>query len=141
MAAASAAAHGQAGQAAAPPGPMQSGRHVGQDAKGVASPGARSAASPSAEDKPAAAAGPGLDVNKLFAGSCGWCHSGGGREDGKGPKLMGTALSDAEIISRIRNGKTGQMPAFSSAYTDLQLRAIDAYIRALKPASQAGSGK
>jgi mono/diheme cytochrome c family protein len=45
--------------------------------------------------------------------------------------LMGTALSDAEIISRIRNGKTGQMPVF--AFTDEQLRAIVAYIRALKP--------
>jgi mono/diheme cytochrome c family protein len=130
MAAVVTAAHGQAGPQ---PGPMQSGTHVGGDAK--------SASSPGAEDKPAAAAGPGLDVNKLFAGSCGWCHSGGGREDGKGPKLMGTALSDAEIISRIRNGKTGQMPAFGSAFTDEQLRAIVAYIRALKPALQAGGAK
>jgi mono/diheme cytochrome c family protein len=76
------------------------------------------------------AAGQSFDVNKLFAGSCGWCHSKGGREPGKGPMLMGTALSDAEIVSRIRNGKTGQMPAFS--FTDEQLRAIVAYIRALK---------
>jgi mono/diheme cytochrome c family protein len=44
--------------------------------------------------------------------------------------LMGTALTDTEIISRIRNGKTGQMPAFS--FTDEQLRSIVAYIRALK---------
>jgi mono/diheme cytochrome c family protein len=76
-------------------------------------------------------AGQSFDVNKLFAGSCGWCHSKGGREAGKGPMLMGTALTDAEIISRIRNGKTGQMPAFS--FTDEQLRSIAAYIRALKP--------
>jgi mono/diheme cytochrome c family protein len=91
------------GQAGAPPGPMQS----------------------------TGAAGPSFEVNKLFAGSCGWCHSKGGREAGKGPMLMGTALTDAEIISRIRNGKTGQMPVF--AFTDEQLRAIVAYIRALKP--------
>jgi mono/diheme cytochrome c family protein len=129
MAAAAAAAHGQA---APQPGPMQSGKHVGGEAKG---------ASNGAEEKPAAAAGQNYDVGKLFAGSCGWCHSGGGREDGKGPKLMGTALTDAEIISRIRNGKTGQMPAFASAFTDEQLRAIVAYIRGLKPALQAGSGK
>jgi len=76
-------------------------------------------------------AGQSFDVNKLFAGSCGWCHSKGGRAPGKGPMLMGTALSDAEIISRIRNGKTGQMPAF--AFTDEQLHSIVAYIRALKP--------
>ena len=73
----------------------------------------------------------GYDVNKLFAGSCGWCHSKGGRVAGKGPMLMGSALTDAEIISRIRNGKTGQMPAF--ALTDEQMRAVVAYIRALKP--------
>ena len=73
----------------------------------------------------------GFDVGKLFAGSCGWCHSKGGRNPGKGPMLMGTALSDAEIISRIRYGKTGQMPAF--AFSDEQLGAIVSYIRALKP--------
>jgi len=73
----------------------------------------------------------GIDVNKLFAGSCGWCHSKGGREAGKGPRLMGTESTDAQIISRIRSGKAGQMPAF--AFTDEQLQAIVAYIRALKP--------
>ncbi len=85
--------------------------------------------------------GPSFDVNKLFAGTCGWCHSGGGREEGKGPRLMGTALTDAEIVSRIRNGKTGQMPAFASSFTDEQMRAIVAYIRGLKPTEQAGNSK
>ena len=75
-----------------------------------------------------------MDVGALFATSCGWCHSAGGREAGKGPKLMGTTLTDQELISRIRNGKTGQMPAFSGAFTDGQMRDIVAYIRALKPA-------
>jgi mono/diheme cytochrome c family protein len=116
MAASLGAAHGQADPQ---PGPMQSGRHVGGDATPAAAAG-----------EPTAAAGQSFDVNKLFAGSCGWCHSKGGREAGKGPRLMGTALTDAEIISRIRSGKTGQMPAFS--FTDEQLRSIVAYIRALK---------
>ena len=89
---------------------MQSGRHVGDETK---------------------AATEGFDVNKLFAGSCGWCHSKGGREAGKGPMLMGTELSDAQIISRVRSGRPGQMPAF--AFSDAQLQAIVAYIRALKP--------
>jgi len=74
-----------------------------------------------------------FDVHKLFANSCGWCHSKGGREAGKGPQLMGTSLTDAELISRIRNGKVGQMPAFGSAFTPEQMTAIVAYIRALKP--------
>jgi len=74
-----------------------------------------------------------MDVAALFATSCGWCHSSGGRDAGKGPKLMGTTLTDAEIASRIRNGKTGQMPAFSGAFTDEQIKEIVAYIRGLKP--------
>jgi len=104
---------------------MQSGRHA-QDAPA---------------DKGTAAVPPGppgagaahFDVNQLFAGSCGWCHLKGGREAGKGPKLMGTTLTDAEIVSRIRNGKPGQMPAFGAAFSDEQMKAIVAYIRELKP--------
>ena len=89
-------------------------------------------------EPPKAAAGPAssgeaIDVNKLFATSCGWCHSNGGREAGKGPQLMGTALTDGEISYRIRKGKTGQMPAFEGSLTDEQIRAVIAYIRALKP--------
>src|SRR5262245_14328063 len=103
-------------QAPDKPGGMQSGQH----------------ASSTAADKGAAGAA-GFDVNSLFAGSCGWCHLKGGREAGKGPQLMNTQLTDAEIISRIRNGKPGQMPAFGPTFTDEQLKAIVAYIRELKP--------
>jgi mono/diheme cytochrome c family protein len=80
--------------------------------------------------KPAASA---FDVNKLFANTCGWCHLSGGRAPGKGPQLMGTALTDAEITSRIKNGKVGQMPAFATAFDDTQIKAIIGYIRELKP--------
>lgn len=83
---------------------------------------------------------PPLDVSKLFATSCGWCHSAGGRGAGKGPRLMGTELTDEQIIARIRDGKVGGMPAFSGAFTDEQLRAIVSYIRSLKPLAP-GEGK
>jgi mono/diheme cytochrome c family protein len=73
-----------------------------------------------------------LDVNKLFASTCGWCHSNGGRSAGKGPKLAGTTLTDAEIANRIRNGKPGQMPAFGSAFSDDDIKSIIKYIRDLK---------
>ena len=75
---------------------------------------------------------PGLDVEKLFAGTCGWCHSGGGRMAGKGPKLMDTTLTDAEIVQRIKVGKTGAMPAFGSAFNEVELQAIVKYIRGLR---------
>jgi len=79
----------------------------------------------------ATAAGGDFDVNQLFANTCGWCHSNGGRAAGKGPKLMGTTLSDAEIIHRIKTGKPGAMPAFGSSFNDAQLQAIVRYIRSL----------
>jgi mono/diheme cytochrome c family protein len=74
----------------------------------------------------------GFDVEKLFAGTCGWCHSGGGRMAGKGPKLMDTTLTDAEIVQRIKVGKTGAMPAFGSAFNEVELQAIVKYIRGLR---------
>ena len=112
-------------QAQDKPGPMQSGQHV-QSAP--AEKGATEVAPGTTAASPAS-----FNVNQLFASSCGWCHFKGGRENGKGPKLMDTTLTDAEIVSRIRAGKPGQMPAFGSAFSDDQLKAIVAYIRELKP--------
>jgi mono/diheme cytochrome c family protein len=74
-----------------------------------------------------------LDVEKLFANVCGWCHSNGGRAAGKGPQLMGTTLTDAEITRRIMLGKPGAMPAFAGAFNGDQINAIVKYIRELKP--------
>ena len=111
---------------------MQSGAHVGGTTSVESAPGPRPRAADSSE---------GFDVGKLFATTCGWCHLGGGRDPGKGPRLMGTESSDAELISSIRNGKVGQMPAFSGAFTEEQLQAIVAYIRGLKPAPQAKEAK
>ena len=109
------------------PGGMQSGSHTQNDA-------AKPADAQAAPDVPAAPSAPAgqFDVPKLFATTCGWCHLDGGRVAGKGPQLMGTAKTDAEIKSRIRNGKTGQMPAFGATFNDEQLSAIIAYIRGLK---------
>lgn len=109
---------------------MQSGTHVRGSASGESAAASQPGAAQSGEE---------FDVGKLFATSCGWCHSGGGREAGKGPRLMGSELSDAELVSRIRNGKVGQMPAFSGAFSGPQLDAIVAYIRNLKPAQQTGA--
>lgn len=91
-----------------------------------------SAASSGAAGSAAAATGE-INVTTLFANTCGWCHSGAGRIAGKGPQLMGTTLTDTEIVNRIKNGKTGAMPGFGATFTEDQLKAIVKYIRDLKP--------
>jgi mono/diheme cytochrome c family protein len=72
-----------------------------------------------------------IDGATLFATICGWCHEDGGHTAGKGPKLAGTQRSDEFILNRIRNGKPGAMPAFGGSFSEGQIIAILAYIRAL----------
>jgi mono/diheme cytochrome c family protein len=74
-----------------------------------------------------------FDVEQLFAGTCGFCHSDGGRAAGKGPQLMNSPRDDDFLHNRIANGKSGAMPAFGGALTDAQIEQIVKYIRALKP--------
>ncbi|WP_371259862.1 cytochrome c [Bradyrhizobium sp. WSM3983] len=74
-----------------------------------------------------------IDVGQLFATTCGWCHSDGGRAAGKGPQLMDTKRDDDFIRNRIKHGKEGAMPAFGATFSDAQIEEIIRYIRALKP--------
>jgi mono/diheme cytochrome c family protein len=74
-----------------------------------------------------------LDVGQLFATTCGWCHSDGGRAAGKGPQLMDSQRSDDFLKNRIKMGKEGAMPAFGAVFSDGQIDDIIKYIRALKP--------
>jgi len=69
----------------------------------------------------------------LFATTCGWCHSQGGRAPGKGPKLAGTERDDAFIVNRITHGKPGAMPAFGGTLTPEQITSLVGYIRSLPP--------
>jgi len=73
-----------------------------------------------------------LNVQQLFATSCGWCHQSGGRSEGRGPKLAGTDKSDEYIINQIKKGKPPGMPSFGGSFNDVQINAILAYIRNLK---------
>jgi mono/diheme cytochrome c family protein len=74
-----------------------------------------------------------FEVEPVFAGTCGFCHSDGGRAPGKGPQLMNSPRDDDFIRDRIKHGKQGAMPAFDGAFTDTQIDQIVKYIRALKP--------
>lgn len=71
-------------------------------------------------------------AKELFATTCGWCHSDGGRQAGKGPKLADTKRSDAFITNRIKHGKEGAMPAFEGTLNDKQIKGIIHYIHGLK---------
>jgi mono/diheme cytochrome c family protein len=129
------AAQAQTQPPPARPGPMQSGQHATQAAAAqTAATGASAPAAPAPAAPAPAGAEP--DAKQLFATVCGWCHSSGGREAGKGPKLMGSTLSDGELIHRIKVGKVGQMPGFASSLNDKQLAGIVTYIRNLKPEGQ-----
>jgi len=91
---------------------------------------------PAMAQQPAAPAAPDnapFDVEGLFASTCGWCHSDGGRAAGKGPQLMDSQRDDDYLKNRIKMGKEGAMPAFSAAFSDAQIDEIVKYIRSLKP--------
>jgi mono/diheme cytochrome c family protein len=92
----------------------------------LAVPASAQSATPAPENAP-------FDVGQLFASTCGWCHSDGGRAAGKGPQLMDSQRSDDYIRNRIKTGKQGAMPAFDQAFNDAQIDDIITYIRALKP--------
>jgi mono/diheme cytochrome c family protein len=93
-------------------------------------------ATPAAAQQPAATPAPDnapFDVEQLFATTCGFCHSDGGRAAGRGPQLMDSPRDDDFIRNRIKNGKNGAMPAFGGAFSDAQIDDILKYIRSLKP--------
>jgi mono/diheme cytochrome c family protein len=81
----------------------------------------------------AGTAPPAFDPRSVFRNICGFCHEDGGRRAGKGPQLMGTALTDQQVFDRIKSGKPGRMAAFGGAFTDDQIKTIVAYIRTIKP--------
>ena len=73
-----------------------------------------------------------IEGGTMFATSCGFCHQSGGRAAGRGPKLAGTTRDNDFLAERIRKGKPGAMPAFGGAFSESQIMAIVAYIRALE---------
>lgn len=94
-----------------------------------------SAASTEAATPPEASAEPEkprIDVRKLFAMNCSWCHDGYGLHAGKGPKLAGTKMTTEQIYDRIAKGKSGAMPGFAKTLKKEQIDAFVEYIKGLK---------
>jgi mono/diheme cytochrome c family protein len=73
-----------------------------------------------------------IDVRKLFAMNCSWCHDGYGLHAGKGPKLVGTKLNEKQLYERIAKGKSGYMPGFEKTLKKEQIDAFVEYIKGLK---------
>jgi mono/diheme cytochrome c family protein len=71
-----------------------------------------------------------LDVKKLFATNCSWCHPAYGMKGADGPKLAGTAKTREQVIHQIIAGKT-PMPGFRKTLKDEQIQALADYIKAL----------
>src|SRR3954452_14591433 len=84
-------------------------------------------APPTAAQQPATTPAPdnaALDVDQLFAGTCGFCHADGGRAPGRGPQLMDSPRDDEFLRNRIKTGKNGAMPAFGQSFSDAQIDEI-----------------
>ena len=84
------------------------------------------------ENSDAEPAKPAVDVKKVFATNCSWCHDGYGMDAGKGPKVAGTTMTAQQIGDRILNGKSGgAMPAYKKVLTEDQVNALATYIKGL----------
>ncbi len=71
-----------------------------------------------------------LDIKKLFAQRCSWCHQGYGMRQADGPKLGGTDKSREQVVKQIANGKS-PMPGFKKQLKEYELEALADYIKAL----------
>ena len=71
-----------------------------------------------------------MDIKKLFAQKCSWCHQGYGMRQADGPKLGGTAKTRDQVMKQIANGKS-PMPGFKNQLKPYEVEALADYIKAL----------
>jgi mono/diheme cytochrome c family protein len=71
-----------------------------------------------------------LDIKRLFAQKCSWCHQGYGMRKADGPKLAGTDKNHAQVMKQITNGKS-PMPAFKNQLKPYEIEALADYIKML----------
>ena len=67
----------------------------------------------------------------LFLKNCAHCHGANARGN-EGPDLHKLDWTDAQIATRIRNGKKGQMTAFEGKLQPAEIDAVILYLRTLK---------
>jgi mono/diheme cytochrome c family protein len=71
-----------------------------------------------------------MDVKRLFASRCSWCHQGYGMKRADGPQLAGTSKNRDQVINTIAKGKS-PMPGFRKQLKPYQMEALADYIMAL----------
>ena len=71
-----------------------------------------------------------MDVKRLFASRCSWCHQAYGMKRADGPRLAGTSKNRDQLIERIARGKS-PMPGFRKQLKPFQMEALADYIKAL----------
>lgn len=67
---------------------------------------------------------------RLFLKNCAHCHGTDAHGD-EGPDLHNLDWTDEQIITRIRNGKKGQMKAFAGKLPADDIEAVVVYLRTL----------
>ena len=67
----------------------------------------------------------------LFLKNCAHCHGADAQGD-EGPDLYNLDWTDEQIITRIRNGKKGQMTAFAGKFSADEISEIKNYVRTLR---------
>lgn len=71
-----------------------------------------------------------LNIKKLFATKCSWCHQGYGMKQADGPKLAGTPKTTEQLTKLIKEGKS-PMPSFRSQLSENEVQALAEYIKNL----------
>ena len=71
-----------------------------------------------------------LNVKKLFATKCSWCHQGYGMKQADGPKLAGTPKTVEQVMKQINEGKS-PMPGFRKQLSEKEVQALAEYIKTL----------
>ena len=67
----------------------------------------------------------------LFLKNCAHCHGADARGD-DGPDLHSLDWTNEQIVTRIRNGRKGQMTAFAGKLQPADIDALVKYLRTLK---------
>ena len=71
-----------------------------------------------------------INIKKLFATKCSWCHQGYGMKQADGPKLAGTSKTTEQLVKHIKEGKS-PMPAFKNQLSENEVQALAEYIKTL----------